>query len=67
MVYNFTNWNRNILTDSGGFQIFSLSKLTKIKDEGIEFNSHIDGSRHFLTPEDVVSIQKDRFGYYDGA
>ncbi|HOV14255.1 MAG TPA: tRNA guanosine(34) transglycosylase Tgt, partial [Spirochaetota bacterium] len=57
-LHNFSNWNRNILTDSGGFQIFSLSKLTKIKDDGIEFNSHIDGSKHYLTPENVINIQK---------
>lgn len=57
-LHNFCNWNRNILTDSGGFQLFSLSQLTKIKKNGIEFQSHIDGSRHFLTPEDVVDIQR---------
>jgi queuine tRNA-ribosyltransferase len=57
-LHNFSNWKRNILTDSGGFQIFSLSNLTKIKNDGIEFNSHIDGSKHYLTPEKVVDIQK---------
>lgn len=57
-LHKFSNWKRNILTDSGGFQIFSLSQLTKIKDDGIEFNSHIDGSRHYLTPENVINVQK---------
>jgi len=56
-LHKFSNWNHNILTDSGGFQIFSLSKLRKIQDEGVAFQSHIDGSRHFLTPESVVDIQ----------
>jgi queuine tRNA-ribosyltransferase len=51
------NWDRNILTDSGGFQVFSLSALRKITSEGAEFQSHIDGSRHFLSPEKVVEIQ----------
>lgn len=53
----FMNWDRNILTDSGGFQIFSLSALRKITDEGAAFNSHVDGSKHFLTPEKAVTIQ----------
>ncbi|NLV83352.1 MAG: tRNA guanosine(34) transglycosylase Tgt [Spirochaetales bacterium] len=57
-LHTFSNWNRNILTDSGGFQIFSLSKLRKIRPEGVTFQSHIDGSRHFLSPEDVVDVQK---------
>jgi len=57
-LHKFSNWNKNILTDSGGFQIFSLSKLTKIKTDGIEFNSHIDGSKHFLSPEKVIDVQK---------
>ncbi|MFA7671336.1 MAG: tRNA guanosine(34) transglycosylase Tgt, partial [Sphaerochaetaceae bacterium] len=57
-LHNFSNWKGNILTDSGGFQIFSLSKLRKIKDEGVMFQSHIDGSKHMLTPEKVVDIQK---------
>ena len=56
-LHSFMNWNRNILTDSGGFQIFSLSALRKITDEGAWFQSHIDGSRHFLTPEKAVKIQ----------
>lgn len=57
-LHKFSNWEGNILTDSGGFQIFSLSKLRKIYDEGIKFQSHIDGSRHEFTPEKVVDIQQ---------
>ncbi|PIU40678.1 MAG: tRNA guanosine(34) transglycosylase Tgt [Candidatus Omnitrophica bacterium CG07_land_8_20_14_0_80_50_8] len=57
-LHRFMSWQKPILTDSGGFQIFSLSTLIKIKNEGVEFQSHIDGSRHFLTPEDVVRIQQ---------
>ena len=56
-IHNFTGWNRAFLTDSGGFQIFSLSKFRKISKKGAEFRSHIDGSRHFLTPEDVINIE----------
>jgi len=56
-LHNFMNWDRNILTDSGGFQVFSLSALRKIKQEGAWFQSHIDGSRHFLSPEKAVEIQ----------
>jgi len=56
-LHGFTGWKGNFLTDSGGFQVFSLSKLRKISDEGVTFQSHIDGSRHFLTPELVVDIQ----------
>ncbi len=57
-LHSFSNWKRNILTDSGGFQIFSLSSLTKIKKDGIIFNSHIDGSKHYLSPGDVANIQR---------
>lgn len=57
-LHKFSDWDRNILTDSGGFQIFSLSQLRKIFDEGIRFQSHIDGSRHEFTPEKVVDIQQ---------
>jgi queuine tRNA-ribosyltransferase len=53
----FMNWDRNILTDSGGFQVFSLPALRKISPEGVWFQSHVDGSRHFLSPEKVVDIQ----------
>jgi len=56
-LHKFINWDRNILTDSGGFQIFSLSSLRKITPEGANFQSHIDGSRHFLSPEKVVELQ----------
>jgi queuine tRNA-ribosyltransferase len=52
-------WDRAILTDSGGFQAYSLSKLIKTNDHGVEFSSHLDGSRHFLSPEIVVDIQKE--------
>lgn len=58
-LHSFMNWDRSILTDSGGFQIFSLSKLRKITEDGIMFSSHLDGSRHFLTPEDDIHIQND--------
>ena len=56
-VHKFSNWNGNILTDSGGFQVFSLSGLRKIKESGVHFQSHIDGSKHVFTPEKVVDIQ----------
>jgi len=56
-LHQFINWDRNILTDSGGFQIFSLSSLRKIKPEGAWFQSHIDGSKHFISPEKAVTIQ----------
>ncbi len=56
-LHEFMNWNKPILTDSGGFQVFSLAKLSKISEEGVIFQSHIDGSRHMLTPENVVEIQ----------
>ena len=57
-LHNFSHWNGNILTDSGGFQVFSLSGLRKIKDSGVTVQSHIDGSKHIFTPEKVVNIQK---------
>ncbi|MDR1411628.1 MAG: tRNA guanosine(34) transglycosylase Tgt [Spirochaetaceae bacterium] len=57
-LHNFMRWDRNILTDSGGFQVFSLAPMRKIQDEGVRFRSHIDGSYHSLTPENVVEIQK---------
>lgn len=56
-LHNFMNWKRAILTDSGGFQIFSLGGLRKLDDEGVTFTSHIDGSTHFLTPERVTRLQ----------
>ena len=58
-IHRFTGWDGGFLTDSGGFQIFSLSPLRKIERQGVNFQSHIDGSRHFLTPEDVVRIEND--------
>lgn len=56
-LHKFMNWNGPLLTDSGGFQVFSLSPLRKISDEGVTFRSHLDGSTHFLTPEIVMEIQ----------
>lgn len=57
-LHNFSSWKQNILTDSGGFQIFSLATFRKIREEGVRFRSHIDGSYHNLTPEDVVMVQE---------
>ena len=57
-LHSFSSWNSNILTDSGGFQIFSLAPFRKIRREGVRFRSHIDGSYHNLTPEKVVRIQQ---------
>lgn len=57
-LHAFMNWQRPILTDSGGFQVFSLADLNKITDKGVYFQSHIDGSKHFLGPEESMSIQK---------
>ncbi len=56
-LHKFMNWDRNILTDSGGFQVFSLGKLRKITEEGVEFTSHIDGSKKFISPEKSIEIQ----------
>jgi len=56
-LHKFMNWNRPVLTDSGGFQLFSLAGLSKITSQGIEFKSHIDGSKHMLTPEKSIEIQ----------
>lgn len=56
-LQGFSKWNRNFLTDSGGFQVFSLSGLRKITEDGVKFQSHIDGSRHIFTPENVVQTQ----------
>lgn len=58
-LHKFTSWNGPILTDSGGFQVFSLAKLRKIKEEGVEFNSHIDGRRIFMGPEESMQIQSN--------
>ena len=57
-LHKFMNWDKPILTDSGGFQVFSLSKLRKISEEGILFNSHHDGSKHMFTPEKVMEIEE---------
>ena len=58
-LHKFMNWDRPILTDSGGFQVFSLSDNRKITEEGVTFRSHIDGSKHLFTPEKSISIQND--------
>ena len=57
-LHKFNSWDRPILTDSGGFQVFSLSENRKLKEEGVTFRSHIDGSKHLFTPEKVVDIQR---------
>jgi queuine tRNA-ribosyltransferase len=56
-LHGFMNWDGPILTDSGGFQVFSLAQLARVTDEGVSFQSHIDGSRHLLTPEKAIDIQ----------
>jgi queuine tRNA-ribosyltransferase len=58
-IQKFNSWNKPMLTDSGGFQIFSLNEIRKISEDGVEFQSHIDGSRHFFTPEKSMRVQKD--------
>ena len=58
-LHKFMNWHKPILTDSGGFQVFSLSALREITEEGVVFRSHIDGSKHLFTPENVIEIQKN--------
>jgi queuine tRNA-ribosyltransferase len=58
-LHKFMGWNRPILTDSGGFQVFSLARINEIGEEGVRFQSHIDGSRHLLTPEAAVGVQKN--------
>jgi queuine tRNA-ribosyltransferase len=57
-LHKFMGWNRNILTDSGGYQVYSLSANRKIKEEGVKFKSHIDGSTHFFSPESVMEVQR---------
>jgi len=57
-LHRFMNWQKPILTDSGGYQVFSLSELRKLKSDGVEFRSHLDGSKHFFTPEKVIQIQR---------
>ncbi len=57
-LHGFMNWGRNILTDSGGYQVYSISDQRKIKEEGVVFKSHIDGSKHLFTPENVIDTQR---------
>jgi queuine tRNA-ribosyltransferase len=57
-LHNFMNWKRALLTDSGGYQVFSLNEIRKVTSEGVEFRSHIDGSKHFFTPENTIDIQR---------
>ncbi len=56
-IHRFMSWNRPMLTDSGGFQVFSLAKLRKVTDDGVEFRSHLDGSKHFFSPEHSMEVQ----------
>ena len=58
-LHSFLSWERPILTDSGGFQVFSLARLNKISDDGVAFQSHLDGSKHLFTPETSMKIQRD--------
>jgi len=57
-LHKFMNWQKSILTDSGGYQVYSLSSLRKLKEDGVEFRSHLDGSTHFFSPEKVIKIQR---------
>ncbi|MCH8034233.1 MAG: tRNA guanosine(34) transglycosylase Tgt [Bacteroidetes bacterium] len=57
-LHEFMNWGKPILTDSGGYQVFSLSDLRKLKSDGVEFKSHLDGSKHFFTPKKITQIQR---------
>ncbi|MFS8664841.1 MAG: tRNA-guanine transglycosylase, partial [Limnochordales bacterium] len=57
-LHRFMNWPHSILTDSGGFQVFSLARLRKIEEAGVTFQSHLDGSRHFISPEKSIAIQE---------
>jgi len=57
-LHKFMNWQKPVITDSGGYQVYSLANLRKLKDDGVEFNSHIDGSKHFFSPEKVIQIQR---------
>ena len=58
-IHNFMNWKKPVLTDSGGFQVFSLGDLRKIQEEGVYFSSHLDGSKHFISPEKSIDIQNN--------
>ena len=57
-LHGFTTWQKPFLTDSGGFQVWSLAKLRKITEEGVSFQSHLDGSKHMLSPERSMEIQR---------
>ena len=57
-LHQFLNWSNSILTDSGGYQVFSLNKMNKITDDGVHFKSHLDGSMHFFTPEVSMEVQQ---------
>ena len=57
-LHKFMNWEKPVLTDSGGYQVFSLSELRKLKPDGVEFRSHLDGSKHFFSPEKVISVER---------
>jgi len=57
-LHKFMHWDKPILTDSGGFQVFSLAHMRKVREEGVEFTSHVDGQKHFLTPDSVLDVQK---------
>jgi len=57
-LHKFMNWDGPILTDSGGYQVFSLAKMRKLKEDGVEFQSHLDGSKIFLSPEKAIEIQQ---------
>src|SRR6185312_3109917 len=61
-LHHLMRWERPILTDSGGFQVMSLSKISKVRENGVTFQSHIDGSRHELSPERSIEIQADLLG-----
>src|SRR4029077_3048602 len=56
-LHRFMSWDRTILTDSGGFQVMSLNELNRVSEEGVEFRSHLDGSRHHLSPEEAIRVQ----------
>ena len=58
-LHEFMRWPGAVLTDSGGFQVFSLSGTRKVTEEGVEFRSHIDGSKHFFTPESVMQTEEE--------
>jgi queuine tRNA-ribosyltransferase len=58
-LHGFMNWKKPILTDSGGFQVFSLSDLRKVREDGVEFKAHLDGSKHYLSPEKAIQIEMD--------